>query len=183
LAAFGCGVDTPGFTVPRVPVPAAQPAGVVGAAGCVGAAGVVFETEGVPVTGRGPVGPDTLGMAPPYAVRVGEIHMVKIGIIDTAALLDSSKVGAEAAKALEKAWTEAKAQPDDKKRELLAQLEQKRAALRQQLIDRARPLIAELAKKKTLDVVLEKGAIVWSTGEDLTKDVIAKVDAGGPLKA
>jgi Skp family chaperone for outer membrane proteins len=108
--------------------------------------------------------------------------MAKIGILDTAALLDTSKVGAEAARALEKAWAEAKAQPEDKKRELLGQLEQRRSSLRQQLIDRARPVIAELAKKKALDVVLEKGAVVWSTGEDLTKDVIAKVDAAGPLK-
>jgi Skp family chaperone for outer membrane proteins len=108
--------------------------------------------------------------------------MATIGILDTAMLLDSSKVGADAAKALEKAWSEAKSQPDDKKRELLAQLEQRRSSLRQQLIDRAKPAIAELAKKKNLEVVLEKGAVVWGTLEDLTKDVIAKVDAGGPLK-
>lgn len=108
--------------------------------------------------------------------------MATIGILDTAQLLDSSKVGAEAAKSLEKTWNEAKAQPEEKKRELLAQLEQKRANLRQQLMDRARPVIAELAKKKNLDLVLERGAVVWSTGEDLTKDVIARVDAGGPLK-
>ncbi|MCA2981115.1 MAG: OmpH family outer membrane protein [Myxococcaceae bacterium] len=108
--------------------------------------------------------------------------MATIGLLDTTALLDTSKVGAEAAKALEKAWADAKAQPEDKKRELLAQLEQRRAALRQQLIDRARPVIAELAKKKALHVVLERGAVVWSTGEDLTAEVIAGVDAGGPLK-
>ncbi len=108
--------------------------------------------------------------------------MATIGILDTTLLLDSSKVGADAAKALEKTWNEAKTQPDDKKRELLAQLEQKRSNLRQQVIDRARPVVIELAKQKKLEAVLEKGAVVWSTAEDLTKDVIAKVDAQGPLK-
>lgn len=109
--------------------------------------------------------------------------MATIGILDTAQLLDSSKVGAEAAKSLEKTWNDAKSQPDEKKREVLAQLEQRRIALRQALMDRARPIVAELAKKKGLEVVLEKGAVVWSTGEDLTKEVIAKVDSGGPLKS
>lgn len=108
--------------------------------------------------------------------------MAIIGILDTTLLLDSSKVGADAAKALEKTWNEAKSQPEDKKRELLAQLEQKRSNLRQQVIDRARPVVIELAKLKKLEAVLEKGAVVWSTAEDLTKDVIAKVDAQGPLK-
>jgi len=108
--------------------------------------------------------------------------MAIIGILDTALLLDSSKVGADAAKSLEKTWSEAKAQPEDKKRELLAQLEQKRASFRQQVLDRARPVVIELAKKKNLEAVLEKGAVVWSTAEDLTAEVIARVDAQGPLK-
>lgn len=184
-AALGGGGATFGFTVPRLPVPAAQPVlwvVSVGVVGAVGAVGADDETEPVPGRGRGPDGPDTLGMAAPYAEALEKIHMATIGIIDTAQLLDSSKVGADAAKALEKTWAEAKSQPDDKKREVLAQLEQKRASLRQQVIDRAKPVIAELAKQKKLDVVLEKGAVVWSTGEDLTKEVIAKVDAGGPLK-
>ena len=174
-----------GFTLPRVPVPGAQPVACVGcveAGGVVGVVGVVEvvdETEPVPGRGRGP---DTLGMAGPYAYRVEKIHMAIIGILDTTLLLDSSKVGADAAKALEKTWNEAKTQPDDKKRELLAQLEQKRSNLRQQVIDRARPVVIELAKQKKLEAVLEKGAVVWSTAEDLTKDVIAKVDAQGPLK-
>jgi len=108
--------------------------------------------------------------------------MATIGILDTTLLLDSSTVGADAAKALEKTWTEAKSQPEDKKRELLAELEKKRSNLRQQVIDRAKPVVIELAKQKKLEAVLEKGAVVWSTGEDLTKEVIAKVDALGPLK-
>lgn len=108
---------------------------------------------------------------------------IAIGTIDTSALLDSSKVGAEAAKALEKIWAEAKDQPDEKKRELLNELEQRRTSLRQQLIDRARPVIAELAKKKALSAVLEKAGVAWASGDDLTAEVISKVDALGPLKA
>jgi Skp family chaperone for outer membrane proteins len=108
--------------------------------------------------------------------------MATIALLDTPQLLDKSKVGLEAAKALEKTWAEAKAQPEDKKRELLNQLELKRSDLRKQLMDRAGPIIAELAKAKKLDAVLEKGAVIWSTAEDLTSAVIAKVDAAGPLK-
>lgn len=108
--------------------------------------------------------------------------MATIALLDTPQLLDKSKVGLEAAKALEKTWVEAKAQPEDKKRELLNQLELKRNDLRKQLIERAGPIIAELAKAKKLDAVLEKGAVIWSTAEDLTNAVIAKVDAAGPLK-
>lgn len=108
--------------------------------------------------------------------------MATFAFLDTPQLLDKSKVGAEAAKALEKTWAEAKAQPEEKKRELLNQLEQKRNALRKQLLDRAAPVIAELAKAKKLDAVLEKGAIVWTSAEDLTAAVIAKIDALGPLK-
>ena len=137
-----------GLTVPRLPVPAAQPVlcvASVGVVGAVGAVGVVDETVPVPGSGRGPDGPDTLGMAAPYAEALEKIHMATIGILDTAQLLDSSKVGADAAKALEKTWADAKAQPEDKKREVLAQLEQKRASLRQQVIDRAKPIVGEVA--------------------------------------
>ena len=108
--------------------------------------------------------------------------MAIIGVVDVAVLLDTSKVGGLAAKALEKAWTDARAQPDDEKREVLADLEVRRANLRKQLLDRARPLIAELAKKKGLEAVIEKGAVVWSSAEDLTAEIIVKVDAQGPLK-
>ncbi len=108
--------------------------------------------------------------------------MATFALLDTPQLLDKSKVGADAAKALEKTWAEAKAQPEDKKRELLNQLEQKRNDLRRQLLDRAKPAIAEIAKAKKVEAVLEKGAVAWSTAEDITAAVIAKVDAAGPLK-
>jgi len=102
-------------------------------------------------------------------------------IIDVAMLLDQSKVGAAAAKALEKAWAEAQGQSDEKKRALYAELDQKRAALRVKLLERARPAIAELAKKKGAEAVVEKSVVVWAAAEDITRDVIAKVDAAGPL--
>lgn len=110
--------------------------------------------------------------------------MATIGIatIDTSALLDTSRVGAEAAKHLEKVWNEAKSQPEDKRRELMNELEGKRASLREQLIDRARPIVDELAKKKGLSIVVERGVVAFSAVEDLTSEVIAKVDALGPLK-
>lgn len=107
--------------------------------------------------------------------------MSSILIIDVTALLDTSKVGAAAAKQLEKAWDDAKRQPEDKKQALLAQLTAKRDGLRKQLIDRARPIVAELAKQKGALAVLERSAVVWSQGEDITATVIAKVDAAGPL--
>jgi len=103
-------------------------------------------------------------------------------VLDLAAVLDTSKVGADAAKSLEKRWGEAKALPEDKQKKLLAELEQKRAALRKQLLDRARPAVAELAKKKGAAAVLEKGAVLWTEAEDITAQVIARVDAAGALK-
>ncbi len=103
-------------------------------------------------------------------------------VVDLAAVLDKSKVGAEAAKSLEKAWAEAKSQSDDKKRKLLDELEKKRAGLRRALLDRVRPAVAELAKKKGAQVVLEKGAVLWTDADDITAEVIARVDEKGPLK-
>jgi Skp family chaperone for outer membrane proteins len=103
-------------------------------------------------------------------------------IIDLRGLLDSCKVGVEATKGLEKAWSEAKPADDAAKKKLLAELESKRDGLRAALLARAKPFIAELAKKKGAVAVLEKTAAVWTEAEDITAQVIAKVDAGGPLK-
>lgn len=102
--------------------------------------------------------------------------------LDLRALLDTTKVGAEAAKSLEKQWNDAKPKDDAAKAKLLRDLETKRDALRQQLLTRAKPIIAELAKAKKAGAVLEKSIVVWSDAEDITAAVIAKVDAGGPLK-
>lgn len=103
-------------------------------------------------------------------------------VVDLPTLLDTSKVGADAAKELEKAWVEAKSKPEDERRELLSKLQARRDGLRDQLLARARPVVEQLAKEKKADAVLEKSAVLWSHAEDITQAVIARVDAGGPLK-
>lgn len=113
-------------------------------------------------------------MAPPGS----PMHLV----IDLVTLLDRSIAGADATKALERQWKAVKDAPEDQQRELLGRLEQKRDGLRKQLLDRARPIIAELAKKKGAQVVLEKSAVVWTEAEDITTEASARVDALGPLK-
>lgn len=104
-------------------------------------------------------------------------------IIDLRGLLDSCKVGIEASKGLEKAWSEAAPTDPAAKQKLLTELESRRDKLRAALLTRARPFIAELAKKKGAAAVLEKGAVVWTEAEDITAQIVSKVDAGGPLKA
>ena len=108
--------------------------------------------------------------------------MPPVLIIDLVTLLDRSIAGADATRALERQWKEAAAQPDEKKRELITQLEARRDALRKQLLDRATPIMAELAKKKGAVAVLEKSAVAWTEAEDITTQVSARVDALGPLK-
>lgn len=108
--------------------------------------------------------------------------MATLLVVDLTALLDSSKVGAEAAKGLEKTWNEAKKLPDEERQKLLAKLQGQRDQLRDALFARARPLLAEIAKEKKADAVLDKSAVLWGGGEDVTKALIKKVDAGGPLK-
>ena len=108
--------------------------------------------------------------------------MATLLVVDLAAVLDTSKVGADAAKGLEKTWNEAKKLPDEQRQALLGKLQGQRDALRDALFARARPLLAELAKEKKADAVLEKSAVLWGKGDDVTKALIKKVDAGGPLK-
>ena len=102
--------------------------------------------------------------------------------LDLRNLLDTCKVGIEAAKGLEKAWSDAKPANDAAKQKLLRDLEGKRDKLRGLLLARAKPVISELAKKKGATAVIDKNAVVWTEAEDITALVIAKVDAGGPLK-
>lgn len=102
--------------------------------------------------------------------------------LDLRSLLDTCKVGIDAAKSLEKAWNDSKPADDAAKTKLLRELEGKRDNLRTQLLARAKPIITELAKAKKATAVLERGAVIWSEAEDITAQVIAKVDAGGPLK-
>lgn len=110
--------------------------------------------------------------------------MPDILILDVPSLLDTSKVGAEAAKSLEKTWTEAKSKPEATQKQVLTELARRRDDLRTALLARARPLLGELAKKKGAKLVLEKGAVIWAdpSVEDVTAQIIAKVDALGPLK-
>lgn len=108
--------------------------------------------------------------------------MGAILVVDLAAVLDKSKVGAEARAGLEKLWKDAQGKSEADQRQVLAELERKRDALRTAVLARARPAAAELAKKKGAQAVLEKGSVVWAEGEDITAQVIARVDAGGPLK-
>ncbi|MFZ5469797.1 MAG: OmpH family outer membrane protein [Myxococcota bacterium] len=103
--------------------------------------------------------------------------------IDLAALLDQSKVGAEAAKALEQQWAAGQEKPDDQKRALWEKLQAQRDSLRKRLLERARPHVEKLAKAKKAVAVLEKSVVVWGAGEDITAQVIAQVDAQGPLEA
>jgi len=107
--------------------------------------------------------------------------MTTILTVDLAAVLDKSRVGAEASAALEKAWAEAKAQPEEKRRALLEQLQARRDELRTKLLERARPALVLLAQERKATMVLEAGAVLWSQAEDLTAAVIARVDLGGPL--
>lgn len=108
--------------------------------------------------------------------------MATVLVVDLTALLDTSKVGAEAAKGLEKAWKESEKQPEAERAKLLTKLQKQRDGLREALFARARPLLAELAKEKGADLVLDRSAVLWGTTEDVTKALIKKVDAGGPLK-
>jgi Skp family chaperone for outer membrane proteins len=107
--------------------------------------------------------------------------MTTILTVDLPAVLDKSRLGADASKALEKAWADAKSQSEEAKRALLVELEKKRDTLREKLLARARPIIAELGKQKGAAAVLEKGSVAWANGEDITQAVIAKLDAGAPL--
>jgi hypothetical protein len=108
--------------------------------------------------------------------------MATILVVDLTALLDSSKVGAEAAKGLEKTWKEGAKLADEEKQKLLIKLQGQRDGLRDALFARARPLLAELAKEKKAELVIDKSAVLWGGTEDVTKVLIKKVDAGGPLK-
>lgn len=109
--------------------------------------------------------------------------MATVLVVDLTALLDSSKVGVEAAKALEKEWKAGQKLEEAERAELLAKLQGKRDSLRDALFDRARPLVAELGKEKKADLILDRSAVLWAAEfEDVTKALIKKVDAAGPLK-
>lgn len=109
--------------------------------------------------------------------------MATVLVVDLTALLDTSKVGIEAAKTLEKEWQAAQHQSDTERAELLRKLQARRDILREALFSRARPLVAALGKEKKADLVVDRSAILWAaSAEDVTKVLIDRVDAAGPLK-
>jgi len=106
-------------------------------------------------------------------------------LVDWIAVLDGSGVGKKAAEELTSLWTAASGQTDAAKEQLHEQLQRRRDRLRDELVARAKPLLASLAKQKKAKLVLEKSQVAWAdaTVEDVTPALIAEVDRGGPLKA
>ncbi len=108
--------------------------------------------------------------------------MATVLVVDLTVLLDTSKVGVEATKALEKDWKAGEKLEDNARVELLTKLQARRDGLRTALFNRARPLLADLAKEKKAELVLDRSAVLWAAqSEDVTAELIKRVDAGGPL--
>lgn len=126
-------------------------------------------------------------------------------VVDMQRVLDESQVGKDAAAALEgqmkaaqeefrKLGEKAKAATgaDKTKAEqattqfeakALGDLDTRRRELREELVARARPIMAGLAMKEGAKLVLERSAvIIFDSNGDITNEVITKVDAAGPLK-
>lgn len=101
--------------------------------------------------------------------------------LDSKAVLDQSEVGKTAAAELEQRWSKVNPKDDAARSLALQELEQKRFLLRRALLERARPIIESLAKKKKARWVMETQAVLWGDREDITKAVISEVDAQGPL--
>lgn len=101
--------------------------------------------------------------------------------LDTQALLDQSEVGKTAALELEKLWSKVRDQPEPAKALAYKDLESKRFYLRKALLERARMVVEQLAKKKKAKWVMESHAVLWGERDDITQAVIAEVDAQGPL--
>lgn len=109
--------------------------------------------------------------------------MATVLVVDLTALLDTSKVGIEAAKTLEKEWQAAQQSPEAERVELLRKLQARRDVAREALFSRARPLVAAIGKEKKADLVLDRSAVLWAANaEDVTRLLIDRVDAAGPLK-
>jgi Skp family chaperone for outer membrane proteins len=117
------------------------------------------------------------------AAQLLEMPMSAVLVVDLAALLDTSKVGIEATKDLEKQWEAAKKLNDAERPVQFAKIQAKRDALRDALLARAKPLVADLARDKKADLVLDRSAVLWGKTEDVTAVLIAKVDALGAIKA
>ncbi len=101
--------------------------------------------------------------------------------IDTARLLDESQVGVAAANVLARRWSDASAKPEAEREKLLLALQTERDQLRERLLSRARPLIEAHARKRKASAVFERNAVVFSTLDDITAQIISEVDALGSL--
>jgi len=127
-------------------------------------------------------------------------------IVDMQRVLDESQVGKDASVVLEaqmKAAQEefkklqdkhksakgdalkaAEAQAIQFEQKSIADLEARRKEMRDELVARARPIMSGLAMSQGAKLVLERTAvIIFDPNGDVTADVIARVDAQGPLKA
>jgi Skp family chaperone for outer membrane proteins len=107
--------------------------------------------------------------------------MAELLVLDTKALLDASEVGRAAAQALEAQWLKVKDKDEAARALALQELEGKRTLLRKALLERARMIVEGLAKKKKAKWVMEAQAVLWGERDDITKAVIAELDAMGPL--
>lgn len=126
-------------------------------------------------------------------------------VVDMRALLDDSGVGREASRILETRWNEAAAKARKMhdqaraappatqpvlteaavkfERETEQALEDSRNGLRRQVLARAQEHIREAATQRNVTTVLDRGSVVLcAREEDVTPEVIAKIDAMGPLQ-
>lgn len=127
-------------------------------------------------------------------------------VIDMRRLLDESETGRQAAAALEARFTAARQQYEGLKEQAkgaqgpaqrqlleeaarfeaqaLGEIEAARASLRASLLARAEPALRQIAEARGVRLVLERSAVVlFDDAADVTAEVIAAVDADGPLSA
>ena len=83
--------------------------------------------------------------------------MATLLVVDLAALLDTSKVGAEAAKGLEKTWNDAKKLPDEERQKLLDDMSLVPSAVEEAL--RMFPAFAHFRRTATKDTELHGAKI------------------------
>ena len=125
-------------------------------------------------------------------------------VVDMRAILDLSQAGREGAGVLEKQWNEAAAkaqgireqaktaagpaqkaimeQLQNLEKDTTAGIEKKREELRAKVLERAQAVMRPIVESRGAKLVLDRGGIIWCSPEnDITQDVIAKVDAMGPI--
>ena len=103
--------------------------------------------------------------------------MALILVIDVPQVLDTSKAGREATKQLEGLWKEGEKKPEAEQQKHLEVVQQQRDSLRNALLARMAPIVESIAKDKKADAVIEKVAVIWTSGEDITAEVISRLDS------